>query len=685
MDMTSKPSPEPDLQEKTILIIDDNPANLGVLAKYLEESGFEVLVARNGKTGFEKARFVHPDLILLDIVMPGIDGFETCRRLKATENTKDIPVMFMTALTETEHKIKGFQVGAVDYITKPFQKEEVLVRVTTHLRLRELTEQLEQKVQERTRELTIANQRLKQEIAEHKQAEVALRESDERYTALFERSLDLVYIHDFAGNFIDANSAALNLLGYSKEEILSLNFASVLSPDQIPLALETAEKLKKTGVQVGTTEYKLLCKDGTYVYVETKGAVIYRNGQPFAIQGIARDITGHKRAEEALRESEERYRTFITHSSEGIYRIDVVPPVPIDLPPAEIVKYINEHAIVAEVNDALADMYGLTTEEMIGKPATDFAPDYGVRAELVLQNTDYQVTHEETLDVDKDGIPLYLEESYHGEIYDGHLVRIWGVQRNITERKQAEEKIRKLNAELEERVKQRTAELEAANKELKDFAYVVSHDLKAPLRGISRLAQWLVADYTDAFNKQGKEMIDLLVGRVKRMDSLIDGILHYSRVGRLIGRDEQIDLNTLVKDVIDMLAPLEHIHISFENELPVIIGDKIRIAEVFQNLLSNAIEFMDKSDGKITIGCVDRGSYWKFSIADNGPGIDKRYYEKIFQVFQTLAPRDKHESTGIGLALVKKIVELYGGKIWVESTAGEGSVFFFTLPKKEEK
>lgn len=268
-------------------------------------------------------------------------------------------------------------------------------------------------------------------------------------------------------------------------------------------------------------------------------------------------------------------------------------------------------------------------------------------------------------------------------------------------------------AQLEVRVKQRTAELttaneqltreivyrreaeeyqarllkqlERVNQELKDFAYIISHDLKAPLRGIKTLADWISADYADKLDENGREQMTLLSSRVDRMHNLIDGVLQYSRVGRVKEKMIQLNLNEVVSEIIDTLAPPENIVVTVEDELPVIECEQTRITQVFQNLLSNAIKYIDKPQGQIRIGCVEEDSFWKFSIADNGPGIEKKYFERIFRMFQTLSPRDEFESTGVGLTVVKKIVEMYGGKIWVESKVGEGSTFLFTLPKHKER
>lgn len=253
------------------------------------------------------------------------------------------------------------------------------------------------------------------------------------------------------------------------------------------------------------------------------------------------------------------------------------------------------------------------------------------------------------------------------ETDEGHLVAV--TVYDITERKRAEE--HKTNL---------IRDLEHANEELKNFAYVVSHDLKAPLRAIGSLADWISTDYGDKFNDEGKQQMRLLIGRVRRMDGLIDGILQYSRVGRIRESCVAVDLNALVAEVIDLLQPPPHIAVKVEGKLPTVTIERTRIQQVLQNLVGNAVKYMDKPQGEVHVGCAPDGDGWRFHVRDNGPGIEQRHFEKIFQLFQTLVPRDRVESTGVGLALVRKIVELYDGKVWVESRVGEGSTFCFTLP-----
>ena len=247
-------------------------------------------------------------------------------------------------------------------------------------------------------------------------------------------------------------------------------------------------------------------------------------------------------------------------------------------------------------------------------------------------------------------------------------------------------KMSQLEQMVKERTEQQTKLLEKVdniNMELKDFVSIVSHDLKAPLRGIKSLATWILDDCSDKLGEQANEQMNLLLGRVERMYNLIEGVLQYSRAGRTEEQIVQVKLDDFIPEVINMLVPPENISITIEDNMPIIKCAETHVMQVFQNLLSNAIKYMDKPKGQIKVGCVEQDGFWKFSIADNGPGIEEKNFDKIFKMFQALSVSEEFEGTGVGLTVAKKIVELYGGNIWVESEIGKGSTFFFTLPKQE--
>ncbi|MFH1115172.1 MAG: ATP-binding protein [Pseudomonadota bacterium] len=239
----------------------------------------------------------------------------------------------------------------------------------------------------------------------------------------------------------------------------------------------------------------------------------------------------------------------------------------------------------------------------------------------------------------------------------------------ISERRRAEQALLKASGELE-----------AANRDLKDFAYVVSHDLKAPLRSVRQLVQWLLQDYAQVLDEAGKRYSELLIGRVDLMHNLIEGILKYSRLGRLREEEQEVDLNRLVREVITLIDPPASIHIIFENQLPTLSCEPTLLHEVFQNLIDNAVKYMDKPAGEVRLKCEREDHQWLFSVSDNGGGIAPEHFDKIFEIFKSASHSNRVDSTGIGLALVKKIVEQKGGRIWVESEVGRGSTFRFTLP-----
>lgn len=248
----------------------------------------------------------------------------------------------------------------------------------------------------------------------------------------------------------------------------------------------------------------------------------------------------------------------------------------------------------------------------------------------------------------------------------------------IRERKKVEKGLEGLNNDLEASVR----ELIRSNMELQEFGYIAAHDLKTPLRGIATLAEWISTDYADKLGEEGGRQVELLLARTRQMDALVDGVLEYSSLRRSDQTRRQADLNVVLSEVIAEIDVPENVKITVEDDLPILICEKEHIRKVFLNLLKNAIEHGVKDGGQIVIRCAESGGVWKFSVSDDGPGIDKRYFEKIFRIFQTLSPREQTGNTGIGLSIVKKIVEMNCGSVWVESEPGKGSTFCFTLPLK---
>lgn len=263
----------------------------------------------------------------------------------------------------------------------------------------------------------------------------------------------------------------------------------------------------------------------------------------------------------------------------------------------------------------------------------------------------------------------------------GNVTGIIEHVKDITARKKAEETLEKVNKDLEKTIE----ELSSSNNQLEEFVHIAAHDLKTPLRGIGTLADWIATDYADKFDDKGRDKVRLLVTRVKRIDELINAMLRYSRIKRTQQYDEPVDINLLLSELIRECDIPEEFAIEIQTNLPMLVAQRQHIKQLLKNLITNAVEFTDKPQGRISIDCAEDNGLWKFNIADNGPGIEPQHHERIFKIFQTLSDTDEYQATGIGLTEARKIVELYSGRIWVESEPGQGSTFFFTLPKNKNK
>jgi light-regulated signal transduction histidine kinase (bacteriophytochrome) len=239
---------------------------------------------------------------------------------------------------------------------------------------------------------------------------------------------------------------------------------------------------------------------------------------------------------------------------------------------------------------------------------------------------------------------------------------------NIKERKKIELKNIKL-----------LDQLEKSNNQLQEYAHIVSHDLKSPLRSIDALVSWIKTDNDGKFDRTTLENFELIGTTLETMEMLISNVLEYSSAGSSTKEKEDVDLNTTLNDLKKVLFIPENISVNILNKLPIIKGDKTKFQQLFQNFISNAIKFCDKKKGVVEINYEEKNTFHQFSIKDNGIGIEKKYHDKIFQVFHSLNKRE--DSTGIGLSIVRKIIDLHEGDIWLESELNKGTTFYFTIKK----
>ncbi len=336
------------------------------------------------------------------------------------------------------------------------------------------------------------------------------------------------------------------------------------------------------------------------------------------------------------------------------------------------------------INEKGLEWLRVSSEEISGKSDYDlFTHDVAEKSRQEDQDVlqvGTPMTFERSQIIDRELFAAQLDK-YPLFGQDGQLHGVCGITYDISSYKQNEQKLQAWLDELEERVEEYARGLELKGAELKNFSETIPHELKAPLKDINQLTTMLVKNYAGDFDRRGKEIVTLLVNRIKRLNRYIDGIVQYAAADRPTETEQQIDLNELVGEIVEQLAPPPEVQVWIEHTLPVIVAGKTSMRQIFLNLLSNAIAFMDTPYGEIAVGCAEHAGDWTFAVVDNGPGIDKKHHEKIFRFFQTLAPKDERDSAGIGLALVKKLVEHYGGQIWLESSRGKGASFYFTLPK----
>ncbi len=528
------------------------------------------------------------------------------------------------------------------------QKEiDILKRALNREKL--ARKQAEQILEDKSKELYSLAEELRES---NEKLEELVSESSSELKGVFQNLVDAYILIDLNWNVIKMNTSASNLVGEenNSEAINAFEFIHVDEQKNAKKAFNTL--LEKGSVSNFITRVRPNDKDIDLVSINV--SLIYnKNNQPIGAQAIIRDITLETRYNNNLEAQKQKYTNVIANMNLGLIEVDL------------------EDRIVM-INSSFEKMSGYSEEEIIGKKGK----------ELLVPEEQHEF-FDKKVEKRVDGI----SESYEVQVLDkkgrkknwlisgapnydnsGKLVGSIGIHLDITELKKLEKQKEIL-----------LAQLETSNNELQEYAHIVSHDLKSPLRNIHALLSWIKEEEEGNLKENSLTHIDLIENSLEKMETLITDILNYSSVTS-DGKDDQlVDINSLIEELHKIIIVPENVKIIFLTELPNLRGNRVRFQQVFQNLIGNSIHYMDKEQGLIKVGVEEIPGFYKFSISDNGIGIEEKNFEKVFKIFQSLTERKG--SSGIGLTIVKKIIDHYQGEIWLESEYGVGTTFYFTIRK----
>lgn len=543
--------------------------------------------------------------------------------------------------------------------------------------------------------------------AEHLLEQLA--RSEARMRALVEATAAIVWTAQASGTVAEASPSWLTFTGQSEAEYLNRGFLDAIHPDDRAATLELWQRCI-AAQSAYSAEYRLRRGDGTYAHTLARARPVRDpSGHIHEYIGCNIDVTELRNAEAQAREHAEILGTINELGKLIAAELDTQKVVQAVTDAATELTGAQFGAFFYNVVDDQGARYLLHT--ISGVPREHFDQFPLPRATAVFAPTFAGEGVLRVDDITQD--PRYGHSAPYYGMPEGHLpvrsyLAVPVVSRSgevlggiflghgdpgvFTARAEtlasglaAQAAIAMDNARLFGNAQRLIKALEATNRELDQFAYVTSHDLKAPLRGIASLASWIEEDLGPGLTADVRRKLELLQGRVRRMEGLIQGILEYSRAARSTGRTETVDVAKLVTDVAEMFAPSPPARIEVPAVLPTVRAERVALQQIFMNLVGNALKHAQRPDVHVQLEARDAGDHWEFRIADNGPGIAPAFQERIWGIFQTLEARDKVENTGIGLAIVRKIVESHHGRTWVESSEGHGAVFAFTWPKHEDR
>ena len=498
------------------------------------------------------------------------------------------------------------------------------------------------------------------DITQQKAVIDALQQSESRFRSLVTATAQIVWYTSAEGTVSGPLPSLQDYTGQTEEEIQGAGWGRALHPDDVARTMGVWRRAVEAR-SLFELDYRIRRRDGVYRDFTVRGApVLNEDGSLREWVGTCTDITEQKRAE---LEREQ----FFTLS-------------------LDLMCIARSDGYFHRLNPAFQATLGFSEEELLQRPFVDFIHPDDVAATLRVMETlkfGVEMINFENRYLCKDG-------SYRHFLWScapDPAGMLYATARDITERKQAEEYIRSLNENLEKRVTERTAQLEAANKELEAFSYSVSHDLRAPLRSVDSFARIVLEDYGEKLDAEGNRLLGVVCGEAKRMGQLIDDLLDFSRMGRQELTTGLVNMSALAREVFDDLAPVlrEHVRYFDVKRLPDAAVDRSMFRQVFVNLIGNAVKFTSRAaESAIEIGCTTADGMHTYYVKDNGAGFDERYLLKLFGVFQRLHGEHEFEGTGVGLAVVQRIVHRHGGRVWAEGKINQGATFYFALPAKED-